>query len=259
MASESQLEPLCEKLEWQLLRYLREMEGLREKRRRLEALMEQGWFSLSKARYSMGNKWVSSLQYGPEMVPLAQVDVSLKEDGRCYFQVERVDSGEMRGTGAVQEEQKEVMEIGAQEQVRRRKARLRRDEDQKLAPESAMAGRSQALNESTEEDKPVEQRDGRRLGQDPIRWFGILVPQSLKIAQASFKEGTERESWVMEIAADVATLQSSLLSTKEEYQTLLRQKGQVMEQGHVTRGFSCFQLQNSQSLARVKRVESFAT
>ncbi|XP_072344151.1 coiled-coil domain-containing protein 115-like isoform X2 [Scyliorhinus torazame] len=239
MASESQLEPLCEKLEWQLLRYLREMEGLREKRRRLEALMEQGWFSLSKARYSMGNKWVSSLQYGPEMVPLAQVDVSLKEDGRCYFQVERVDSGEMRGTGAVQEEQKEVMEIGAQEQVRRRKARLRRDEDQKLAPESAMAGRSQALNESTEEDKPVEQRDGRRLGQDPIRWFGILVPQSLKIAQASFKE-------VMEIAADVATLQSSLLSTKEEYQTLLRQKGQVMEQGHVTRGFSCFQLQNSQ-------------
>ncbi|XP_038638159.1 coiled-coil domain-containing protein 115 [Scyliorhinus canicula] len=243
MATESQLEPLCERLERQLLRYLREMEGLREKRRRLEVLMEQGWFSLSKSRYSMGNKWVSSLQYGPEMVPLAQVDVSLKEAGRCYFQVERVDSGEIRGTGAVQEEHKEVMEIGVQEQVRRRKARLRRDEEQKLAPEDAMAGRSQALNESTaEEDKPLEQRYGCRLSQDPIRWFGILVPQSLKMAQASFKE-------VMEVAAEVATLQSSLVSTKQEYQTLLRQKRQVMEQEHVTRGFSCFQLQNSQRSA----------
>ena len=29
----------------------------------------QGWFSLSKARYSMGNKQVSSLQYASEMEP----------------------------------------------------------------------------------------------------------------------------------------------------------------------------------------------
>lgn len=27
-------------------------------------------------------------------------------------------------------------------------------------------------------------------GQDPLKWFGILVPQSLKQAQSSFKQGT---------------------------------------------------------------------
>ncbi|XP_078391166.1 vacuolar ATPase assembly protein VMA22 [Cetorhinus maximus] len=224
MGTESELGPLCERLDRQLLRYLRELESLREKRERLERLMEQGWFSLSKARYSMGNKWVSSLQYGPEMVPSAQVDVSLKEDGRCGFQVERVVSGEVKRTGAVQEEQKEIVEVGAKEQVRRRKARRSGEEEQKLLSDDELAGRSQALKESTgEEDTPAGQREGPVPSQDPLRWFGVLVPRSLKIAQASFKE-------VMEIAAEVATLQSSLVSTKAEYQALLRQKHKVI--GH---------------------------
>ncbi|XP_055521345.1 coiled-coil domain-containing protein 115, partial [Leucoraja erinacea] len=80
----SELEPelgpdlgsVCRRLDQRLLRYLEDVELLDERRERLERLMEQGWFSLSKARYSMGTKLVSSLQYGPEMVPLARVDVS---------------------------------------------------------------------------------------------------------------------------------------------------------------------------------------
>ncbi|XP_078088269.1 vacuolar ATPase assembly protein VMA22 [Mustelus asterias] len=248
MEADRELESLCERLEEQLLRYLQEMESLSEKRQRLEALMEQGWFSLSKARYSMGNKWVSSLQYGPEMVPLAQVDVSLQEGGRCGFQVERVDCGEAKRTGALQEEQKEIVEIGTREQVRRRKSRWKEDEEQKLSCEDEVASRSQTLKESTgEEETPAEQKDGRRPCQDPIRWFGVLVPQSLKIAQASFKE-------VIEVAAEVATLQNSLLSTKEEYQALVRQKHTVMERERVTRGTSFFQLHNSQRSASQRTI-----
>ncbi|XP_072102632.1 coiled-coil domain-containing protein 115 isoform X2 [Mobula birostris] len=78
MSGEAGRGPLCERLDEQLLRYLEEMEQLNDRRERLERLMEQGWFSLSKARYSMGTNWVSSLQYGPEMVPLARVDVRKK-------------------------------------------------------------------------------------------------------------------------------------------------------------------------------------
>uniref|UniRef100_UPI00398E9F28 coiled-coil domain-containing protein 115 n=1 Tax=Pristiophorus japonicus TaxID=55135 RepID=UPI00398E9F28 len=222
--AESGLRPLCERLDQQLLRYLREMELLSERRGRLERLMEQGWFSLSKARYSMGNKWVSSLQYGPEMVPLAQVDASLKEDGRYSFRVERMDSGDVKRTGSVPEEQKEIEEIGAKEQVRRRKGKWRGEEEQKLLSEDELAHRSQALKEGPgEEGKPTGRRDGPLPSPDPLKWFGILVPQSLRLAQTSFKE-------VMELAAEVATLQSSLVSTKAQYQTLLRQKHKLV--GH---------------------------
>nr|KAF6494014.1 coiled-coil domain containing 115 [Rousettus aegyptiacus] len=36
--------------------------------------------------------------------------------------------------------------------------------------------------------------------QDPLNWFGILVPHSLRQAQASFREG-------LQLAADMASLQ----------------------------------------------------
>jgi len=35
----------------------------------------QGWFSIAKTRYSMGNKQVSALQYASEMEPLVHVEV----------------------------------------------------------------------------------------------------------------------------------------------------------------------------------------
>lgn len=36
--------------------------------------------------------------------------------------------------------------------------------------------------------------------QDPLNWFGILVPHSLRQAQASFRDG-------LQLAGDIATLQ----------------------------------------------------
>ncbi|XP_059499152.1 coiled-coil domain-containing protein 115 [Stegostoma tigrinum] len=186
-----------------------------------ERTVDAGWFLLSKARYSMGNKCVSSLQYGPQMEPLAQVHVSQNEDGYCNFKVERVSCGELTNTGGVKEEQKEILEIGAQEQVRRRKTRWKEQEEQKLRSDE-LVGDLLALKENPgEEDKPVGQGGGHQSCRDPLRWFGVLVPQSLRDAQASFKE-------VMELAAEVATLQSSLMSTKAEYQALLQQKHKLI-------------------------------
>ncbi|XP_043540614.1 coiled-coil domain-containing protein 115 [Chiloscyllium plagiosum] len=216
MDAEPALRPLCESLDRRLLRYLRDVEGLAERRGRLERRMEQGWFSLSKARYSMGNKWVTSLQYGPQMVPLARVDVSLNEDGHRSFKVERVDSGELTSAGGVEEDQKEVLEVGAQGQVRRRKARWGAQEGQQLKSEGEPASDSQAS-----EEKPAVRAGGRQSSQDPLRWFGVLVPQSLRDAQAAFRE-------VMELVAEVATLQSRLVSAKAEYQALLRQKHKLI-------------------------------
>ncbi|XP_072422668.1 coiled-coil domain-containing protein 115-like [Chiloscyllium punctatum] len=164
----------------------------------------------------MGNKWVSSLQYGPQMVPLARIDVSPNEDGHRSFKVERVDSGERTRAGGVEEDQKEVLEVGAQGQVRRRKTRWGAQEGQRLKSDGELASDSQAL-----EERPAGHGGRHQPGQDPLRWFGVLVPRSLRDAQAAFKEA-------MELAAEVATLQSSLVSAKAEYQALLRQKHKLI-------------------------------
>lgn len=39
--------------------------------------------------------------------------------------------------------------------------------------------------------------------QDPLNWFGILVPHSLRQAQASFRDG-------LQLAADIASLQTRI-------------------------------------------------
>lgn len=43
--------------------------------------------------------------------------------------------------------------------------------------------------EKAPEVSPVRKSD-KNPQQDPLKWFGILVPQSLKQAQSSFKQGT---------------------------------------------------------------------
>uniref|UniRef100_A0A1B8XSR7 Vacuolar ATPase assembly protein VMA22 n=1 Tax=Xenopus tropicalis TaxID=8364 RepID=A0A1B8XSR7_XENTR len=60
-------------------------------------------------------------------------------------------------------------------------------------------------------------------GQDPLRWFGVLVPQSLRQAQSTFREG-------ILLAAEVASLQSSVDTTQREWRLLLAEKQQLLAQ-----------------------------
>uniref|UniRef100_A0A7N6AXM0 Vacuolar ATPase assembly protein VMA22 n=1 Tax=Anabas testudineus TaxID=64144 RepID=A0A7N6AXM0_ANATE len=66
----SELEESSLLLDEKLLQFMDQLELLEEKRATLNSLIEQGWFSMSKARYSMGNKQVSALQYASEIEPL---------------------------------------------------------------------------------------------------------------------------------------------------------------------------------------------
>ncbi|MBW02553.1 coiled-coil domain-containing protein, partial [Eschrichtius robustus] len=119
-----------------LLQLLGDLEELEAKREALNARVEEGWLSLSKARYAMGAKSVGPLQYASRMEPQVRVCTSEAQDG-----------------------------------LQKRKGLTRTPEpDPSPAP------------------------------QDPLNWFGILVPHSLRQAQASFREG-------LQLAADMASLQ----------------------------------------------------
>ncbi|XP_034648651.1 coiled-coil domain-containing protein 115, partial [Trachemys scripta elegans] len=56
---------------------------------------------------------------------------------------------------------------------------------------------------------------------DPLTWFGILVPQSLRQAQSSFKEG-------ILLAGEIASLQSDIEATRAQYRALLERKRQLL-------------------------------
>ncbi|XP_037705972.1 coiled-coil domain-containing protein 115 isoform X2 [Choloepus didactylus] len=145
-----------------LLRLLEDLEELEAKRTALNARVEEGWLSLSKARYAMGAKSVGPLQYASHMEPQVCVRTSESQDGLQQFRV-------MRAGARIPEE------VGPREAaLRRRKGSAKTQQ-----PEPSAAPR------------------------DPLNWFGILVPHSLRQAQASFSEG-------LQLAADIATLQTRI-------------------------------------------------
>ncbi|CAB1335837.1 unnamed protein product [Coregonus sp. 'balchen'] len=167
----------CVLLDKKLLVFMDQLELLEEKRGRLNSLIEQGWFSMSKARYSMGNKQVSALQYGSEMEPLVRVHTRTLESG-----------------------------------VRRR---VKTKEE---VPEMDQSDNKQP---STETEPAPASKPEPNPQQDPLKWFGILVPQTLKQAQASFKQ---------ELSAEVAALQSAVLTTRQQLQMKQKSSSQIPEQ-----------------------------
>ncbi|XP_036153330.1 coiled-coil domain-containing protein 115 isoform X6 [Myotis myotis] len=142
-----------------LLQLLWDLEELESKRVALNARVEEGWLSLSKARYAMGAKSVGPLQYASRMEPQVCVCTSEAQNGLQKFRVVRA---------------------GAQspEEVGPREAALRRRKGLTRIPEPEVFSASP----------------------NPLNWFGILVPHSLRQAQASFQEG-------LQLAVDMASLQ----------------------------------------------------
>ncbi|OCT64759.1 coiled-coil domain-containing protein 115 [Xenopus laevis] len=191
---------LCERLDELLLRLMDELESLQGKREALNQHIEKGWLCLSQARYSMGNKSVSSLNYSPHMSPLTLLHCRSAQEGHTCFHVKRQE------VGPQEVEPQEVEVIGALDQkgLRRRKGPVETPKPQSTES-AAQKGHTDSLT------------------QDPLRWFGVLVPQSLRQAQSTFREG-------ILLAAEVASLQNSVDTTQREWRLLLAQKQELLAQ-----------------------------
>uniref|UniRef100_A0A6Q2YJ37 Vacuolar ATPase assembly protein VMA22 n=1 Tax=Esox lucius TaxID=8010 RepID=A0A6Q2YJ37_ESOLU len=243
-------------LDKKLLVFMDQLELLEEKREKLNSLIEQGWFFMSKARYSMGNKQVSALQYGNEMEPLVRVNTRYQGETLSYYNLvnilyihylrytiiiyilyvcmfyRRLESGEAafqtdRNTQTTPEEkplaEKLVEDIGPKdtEGLRRRtqaKKVLTTEEGGQSATETEL------LRESDDMKPPPSSKLEHNPQQNPLRWFGVLVPQTLKQAQVSFRQ-------VIELSAEVAALQSAVLATRKQLQQQMMEKNSPQTEG----------------------------
>ncbi|XP_049609862.1 coiled-coil domain-containing protein 115 [Syngnathus scovelli] len=186
-----------------LLALMDQLELLEEKRGRLNSLIEQGWFFISKARYSMGNKQVSALQYASEIKPLVAVHVRQLGDDNVEFCTDLPKYDECCNTNAP------VEDIGPKEEGVRRRIKPTETSSEKKTVEE--------LNKRKSSKDLADSKSESNLPQNPLQWFGILVPQSLKQAQLSFKQ-------VIELSAEIATLQVQILNTRRELKRCFQEK-----------------------------------
>ncbi|XP_066528571.1 coiled-coil domain-containing protein 115 isoform X2 [Hoplias malabaricus] len=198
------LDPVSLKIDQQLLQFMEQLEILEEKRQKLNSLIEEGWFNISKARYSMGNKQVSALQYASEMKPLICVQSSISEKGEVAFKCEPTEfkSEELKASGTAED-------IGPKDGGLRRRMKIKQKES--TEEDTSKVQHEQEPQHSLKSEKSPCQH------QDPLKWFGILVPQNLKQAQAAFKE-------VIMLSAEIATLQNVISATRMEMQTQMKDK-----------------------------------
>ncbi|KAM9167114.1 LOW QUALITY PROTEIN: coiled-coil domain-containing protein 115 [Mergus octosetaceus] len=159
----------------------------------------QGWLSLSQARYALGCPRVSALQYGATMEPRSRLRHRQDPGGAPRFE-------EVPGWGGDPED------VGPQLGGGHEGLRQRRGQEENLGPPPPKAP--------------------PRPPQDPLTWFGVLVPRSLRQAQGSFVEGVR-------LAVELAGLQGAACCAARRYRELLRgavtSRGDVTGRGDVTR------------------------
>lgn len=155
-------------------------EKILQLRESLNELIENGLLELARVRYSTGNKSVSALQLNMgEVEALRTVRSNFEDPNQSYpsFELLQPDS-----TGST-------------------------------AKEGEVRQRRQAEEPSTE---AVESPPKRPTSpSDPLRWFGVLVPQSLRRSQKCFISA-------LEVVVDVANEQSRLAVALDTYRSSQR-------------------------------------
>uniref|UniRef100_A0A0V0GCW1 Vacuolar ATPase assembly protein VMA22 n=1 Tax=Triatoma dimidiata TaxID=72491 RepID=A0A0V0GCW1_TRIDM len=186
------LEEICTELDSLSLRMLQLMKEYINVKLTIEGLIKNGSLHLAKSRYIMGNRNVSALQLPSE----DSNDVIASTTVIC----------------------KEMAEKG--EALTLELSRLNIHDNGKDDDSDALRQR----NKKKEEDEKKDDTKGKKSSsRDPLKWFGVLVPQDMKQAQSNF-------NWAIEYVIECANLQLEMLSVEEKYKKYLSMKLQMEEQ-----------------------------
>lgn len=194
---------LCKQLDAIAIEYLELHTKLDAVMKRLESAQRDGYINMSRARVAMGQRSLCALQYNPPPISQTVVQVIQKsEQATQYSLVEDNKTEVVGGTSGSQDDGADTMENSRSEKTLRR--RRQGDNDTKSS------------EESIPEEKECK-KDGTNL--NPIRWFGVLVPGSLRQSQTSFKK-------VIQYTTEVANIHSLLAFNRVEYGKLMALKRQ---------------------------------
>ena len=198
------LEDLNKTLDELLLEFFEKLETLEGLRNGLTNAMKHGFLSMSKARYSMGNKAVGEMQYARNMIASTLV---LEEDN-CS------NSEDDQETLKPDLSCSEVVFDGG----KRKKESCKGLEDLEGNQKSGLRQRTAGKN-NQEEDLGEQNETGsssKEKSTDPLKWFGVLVPTSLRDCQKEFKTACRFSFEIVQLEQEVNTIIDDYLDLKEK-------------------------------------------
>ncbi|RZF39944.1 hypothetical protein LSTR_LSTR002347 [Laodelphax striatellus] len=203
-------------LDKRALRALKLMNELIASKLELEKSVKAGSLDLAKARYIMGNRNVSALQLptpgeGADVTPLVTVHrAQTFQDSNSDTSMEATISLQLeRVTISTPSPDDSKQRSSQQQALKKRNPESRESDEQKPLLDAA----------EDDDDNDAEEKSGSSPPslQDPIKWFGVLVPQNLRQGQARFKRA-------LELVVHTANIQLELHATVAQFRKLLDTK-----------------------------------
>eukprot|EP00794_Sanderia_malayensis_P010003 gene10003-11027_t len=188
-------------------------------RSKLSAEMKDGFLYISKSRYSMGVGCVSELQIPEdEFLPLIE-SRPVENENRELLAIEflkypsKLDR-KINETNDVKSDKEESLSGSTLSSVRRRNVGQVKDVNS-TQDKSTSPARPTSDQNTKGDDVEMQAR------KDPLKWFGVLVPSSLRLGQRYFQHATET-------VCMVATSKLKLEQLIKDFQNLLEKKKQLM-------------------------------
>ena len=208
------MDDICSQLDQLTIEFFDILEQLHEKREYLNAAIRDGHLNLSKARYSMGNKSVGALQYSHKMDhALYHIESVYSEeqsvDTCVAFELKKSSPGKvMKPSKADTDEKDEERNV------------LRRRKPQRSDSLNDEITGIEDLSLSKEEKLPFESSSNGCV-QDPLKWFGILVPGCLRTGQKNFQSA-------IELSCEMVNLEIKLKEIIEKFKALGTRKRELI-------------------------------
>jgi hypothetical protein len=234
----SKITQVCSQLDKLVIEYFDVLSKIYDCSQNMENTVKDGYFYMAKARYNMGTSAVSRLQYNERELTSALLHVNISLSSSLQLDGATTDFLPQFTICASSDDCDAHEKLPACDSgLGLRRRNVTRDNDSadlssnQSNPEvdegdkdhSSLAGGLEKLTVDDSTVKKIPDTDSSTKktatakNNDPIRWFGVLTPQVLKQAQASFRHAAD-------IACELASLQARLLDVRRQYRTLLAEK-----------------------------------
>ena len=192
MEGKKSLDEVNQQLDDIIIQFFECLGELYQEQANLETYMKNGYLMMSRARYSMGVKSVGISQYDENNMKATKV-VIVNTENDCNnddktFQL-------VNSNNSLLDTSSDTVSEG----LRQRKVT---DKVETITHGSEMT---------------TKKKNAQANVTDPIKWFGVLVPQALRQSQGYFKQA-------LDCAVTVSNLKSKVIFLKEQYKTLRKEK-----------------------------------
>ncbi|KAL1919315.1 uncharacterized protein VTP21DRAFT_2008 [Calcarisporiella thermophila] len=242
---------LHQELDDLIVEYLENVDAYLQERSRIGTLLADAFINLAHAKYTMGPQNLTSHQYDKRMQAtcLIEIDNSDELEKAFYMKlIERpVEAAIPLAAKETENNQSEknhlrrrktwsetdLLEglVGEKHKLEKREGQAKEEEGMKKVEKNEKEDKvekrenkeSEKVGMETEEGNKEETEKARRrsaMRNNPINWFGVLTPHSLRISQVHFKKALHAAVNVANLHAEIVAKEKRIRELRASLETL---------------------------------------